>query len=102
MEHEKNSTLREVGHARDELFFQHLLEHALLSYLLFFVHLEAAVLFSDDQHIPALAVGYPYCAHGEFRQFLYVFLRFQSGEYEGCGHKSNYGPDEAQIEELTH
>jgi hypothetical protein len=55
--------------------------HPLVSNLLFFVHLEAAVLFWDDQHIPALPVGYPYCADAELRQFLYFPFRFQSGEY---------------------
>jgi hypothetical protein len=55
--------------------------HSLVSNLLFFMHLEAAILFSDDQHIPALPVGYPYGADAGLRQFLYVGLRFQPGEY---------------------
>jgi hypothetical protein len=66
------------------------------------MHLEAAVLFSHDQHIPALPVGYPYGADAGLRQLLYAGLRFPSGQYQACGHKGSYDPDEEQIKELIH
>jgi hypothetical protein len=45
------------------------------------MHLEAAILFSDYQHIPALPVGYPYGADVGLRQLFSAGLGFQSGEY---------------------
>ena len=74
----------------------------LLRNLLFFPHLKAAVIFSDDQHITALPVSYPYCAHTELLRLLGARFEFTSGQDEYRRQKDGYQSCDARVEQLDH